>query len=98
MFKYATSKNKCRYIDNNFDLDLSYITPRIIAMGYPASGISSYYRNDIKDVARFLNLKHPKSYMVFNLEGTNYDASLFEGRVCRYIWKDHNSPSLVTVF
>ena len=82
--KKVTSTGKARYKGEGFDLDLSYITPRIIAMGYPASGMSSYIRNDIKDVARFLNLKHPKSYKIFNLEGTNYNSQLFRGMVNTY--------------
>lgn len=38
-------------MNDKYNLDLSYITPRILAMGYPASGTEILYRNDIKDVA-----------------------------------------------
>ena len=35
---------------NNVNLDLSYITSRIIAMSYPAEGFEGYYRNPIEKV------------------------------------------------
>lgn len=41
------SKEKIRFIDKDFNLDLTYITPRIIAMAYPANGFESMIRNKI---------------------------------------------------
>lgn len=42
----------CRFVKQQFDLDLTYITNRIIAMSAPAFGGHSSYRNDINVVAR----------------------------------------------
>lgn len=45
--------------EGEYNLDLTYIVEnRIIAMSFPGSGISSLFRNDIDDVARFLKEKH----------------------------------------
>ena len=51
------SKNKKRFIDRKFNLDLTYITSRIIVMGYPTSFPQSVVRNSLTDVANFLNVK-----------------------------------------
>ncbi|MDR3549528.1 MAG: hypothetical protein P4M11_14890 [Candidatus Pacebacteria bacterium] len=45
------SGKRNRYKEDGFDLDLTYITPRIIASSYPASGIEATYRNKVTDVS-----------------------------------------------
>ena len=61
------SGKKKRFIKEDYNLDLTYITPRIIAMAYPASGIESIYRNPIDEVVRFLKNKHEHHYLIVNL-------------------------------
>lgn len=55
--KKLVSKKKNRYRDGQFDLDLSFIRPNIIAMGYPSIGLESYYRNSMEEVRTFFNKK-----------------------------------------
>jgi len=44
------SKKKKRFTDDNFNLDLTYITPQVIAMGFPSEGAEGVYRNPLKQV------------------------------------------------
>ncbi|WZN61915.1 tensin phosphatase [Chloropicon roscoffensis] len=98
------SKNKRRYQDSSFDLDLSYITSTIIAMGFPAGDRSSgvlgliegFYRNHMRHVLAFLDQKHGGGrYKIYNLcSERTYDAELFDGKVASFPFDDHNCPPL----
>ena len=99
----AVSQNKRRYKQFGFDLDLTYITDRIIAMSAPAMGGHKTYRNDIHVVSRFLSLRHYASFFVFNLCDTfvssdgaigNYHAQMFFNQVQRIPFEDHGPPLL----
>eukprot|EP00750_Incisomonas_marina_P001294 INCI11089.1.p1 GENE.INCI11089.1~~INCI11089.1.p1 ORF type:complete len:460 (-),score=100.51 INCI11089.1:129-1382(-) len=86
------SKNKRRFIEGDFDLDLSYITEHIIAMGFPSEGSSALIRNSMEEVQRFLDTRHRGQYKVYNLcSEREYDTKThFEGRACRFPFDDHN--------
>lgn len=97
--KTIVSKNKLRTVEviqnRKYDLDLTYITPKIIAMGYPAEKIESMYRNDYNEVKAYLDQKHGKNYWVYNLcseKDRNYDKKKFEDRVTCYPFDDHHPP------
>jgi hypothetical protein len=62
-------QRKARFIDESFDLDLTYITDRIIAMSFPATGMEATYRNKLDDVAAMLKEKR----------------QLFDHQLCREI-------------
>eukprot|EP00761_Pharyngomonas_kirbyi_P008224 gb/GECH01008235.1/.p1 GENE.gb/GECH01008235.1/~~gb/GECH01008235.1/.p1 ORF type:complete len:470 (+),score=68.08 gb/GECH01008235.1/:1-1410(+) len=87
------SKEKKRYKAGGFDIDLSYITKRIIAMGYPSVSTEALYRNPMSEVIRFLEHEHRDHYKIYNLCAERcYDPSYFHGRVEHFPFYDHNAP------
>lgn len=99
----AVSQNKRRYKGHGFDLDLTYITDRIIAMSAPAFGGHTAYRNDIHVVSRFLSFRHYGRFWVYNLCDTyessdgvmgNYHPHMLFNQVQRVPFEDHGPPLL----
>ncbi|KAL6966002.1 Phosphatidylinositol 3,4,5-trisphosphate 3-phosphatase and protein-tyrosine-phosphatase pten2a, partial [Sarracenia purpurea var. burkii] len=89
--------------EGGFDLDMTYITENIIAMGFPAGDMSSgifgyvegFYRNHMEEVIKFFETHHKGKYKVYNLCSERlYDASLFEGKVASFPFDDHNCPPI----
>ncbi|XP_042495217.1 phosphatidylinositol 3,4,5-trisphosphate 3-phosphatase and protein-tyrosine-phosphatase PTEN2A-like [Macadamia integrifolia] len=101
--RHMVSQNKRRYQEGGFDLDMTYITENIIAMGFPAGDMSSgffgyfegFYRNHMEEVIKFFESHHKGKYKVYNLCSERlYDASLFEGKVACFPFNDHNCPPI----
>lgn len=96
----AVSGHKVRYRKEGFDLDLTQVAPRIIVHGFPAIGIEHIYRNPRYELKRYLELHHKDHYKVYNFcceYGRSYEPEVYEGRVERYPFKDHNTPPLETM-
>ncbi|SPQ99963.1 unnamed protein product (mitochondrion) [Plasmodiophora brassicae] len=89
------SKKKVRYQQDDFDLDLTYITDRLIAMGFPSDDIDGIYRNPFSEVYRFLETRHAGAYKVYNLcSERTYEPSKFHRRVALFPFEDHNVPNI----
>eukprot|EP01016_Furgasonia_blochmanni_P054300 TRINITY_DN8932_c0_g1_i3.p4 TRINITY_DN8932_c0_g1~~TRINITY_DN8932_c0_g1_i3.p4 ORF type:complete len:170 (-),score=36.74 TRINITY_DN8932_c0_g1_i3:1083-1592(-) len=94
----VSGKKKNRTKEMGFNLDLTYVCPRIVAMSYPASGLEATYRNNINEVAAYLQERHGDNYRVYNLSGRKYEENKFHFNVMSYEWEDHHSPPLDTLF
>eukprot|EP00210_Caulerpa_lentillifera_P009100 g8680.t1 len=89
------SKNRKRYTEDGFNLDLCYVTTRIIAMGFPAEGGQGLFRNPRSEIVRFLTQKHQGHYRVYNLcVEQKYNPSSLGGEVVHFPFGDHQAPPL----
>eukprot|EP00927_Polykrikos_kofoidii_P072518 TRINITY_DN68622_c0_g1_i1.p1 TRINITY_DN68622_c0_g1~~TRINITY_DN68622_c0_g1_i1.p1 ORF type:complete len:559 (-),score=37.41 TRINITY_DN68622_c0_g1_i1:59-1687(-) len=96
----VTGQNKRRFVSkhDDFDLDLSYISERLIAMSIPASSFPTrIYRNPIVEVVRFFQTYHADSYMIVNVcPEIPYPSSSFQGGVFQYFDVQDHTPPLIS--
>eukprot|EP00347_Sterkiella_histriomuscorum_P008249 403345808 len=86
-------KKEEKIVQDGCDLDLTYVTPKIIAMGYPGERLEQFYRNSMKDVQDFFKKKHSGFYKIYNLcKERAYSDKCFEKTCQRFIFEDHNPP------
>ncbi|KAJ9446537.1 Phosphatidylinositol 3 [Diplonema papillatum] len=94
----TVSSARRRYIAGGYDLDLTYITDKIIAMSWPSKGSEALYRNKMEEVALFLDKKHPDRYKVYNLcAEREYETDAFHNRVERIAIDDHQPCDLIMI-
>lgn len=51
-------------MEEGYELDLTYITERIIAVSFPRACSEEIYSHNLKDVTRMLKSKHADNYLV----------------------------------
>lgn len=81
------------------DLDISYITSRILVMPYPSEGIETAYKtNHLEDVKLFLDSRHPSyKYSVYNLSGRAYHSKFGQARAidCSFAYPEQFKAPLL---
>lgn len=98
--RHLVSGSKRRTQTGDFDLDLTYITPRMIALGLPASGLERLYRNPLSEVRDFLDATHPDKYAMVNLcDERDYSNADFPraAAVWRFPFADHHPSTLAAM-
>ena len=94
ILKRLVSKQKRRLQDEHFDLDMSYITERVIAMGFPSVGCETIYRNALPDVLEFFHEKHDDQVKIYKLcleKDRIYNKNIFsKSSVGLFPATDHN--------
>ena len=92
IFKRLVSKKKRRIQTEHYDLDMAYITERVIGMGFPSTGCETIYRNSLSDLKSFLDKYHGE-YKIYNLcieKKRIYPKNLWEDkRVGLFPFNDH---------
>jgi len=88
------SGDKRRYKEDGFNLDLTYITPRLIAMGLPGKGVSTLWRNRVEEVGKFLEQNHSGHYKIFSLGKSASDFFGIRNNAAWFGWSSKKAPPL----
>ncbi|KAI3970855.1 hypothetical protein MKX01_024502 [Papaver californicum] len=93
--RHLVSKKRRRMLVGGYDLDMSYITDRILAMSFPSERMRAMYRNPLWQVKSVLDMRHAGHYKIYNLcVEESYDPSHFHGRVEMFPFDDNHVPPL----
>lgn len=93
--RHRVADNRNRYEFDGFDLDLAYVTSRIIAMGFPSTGARTSFRNPKSEVDRFLRQAHGDDFRIYNLCAERSHANNgFERETVCFPCADHCPPDM----
>ncbi|XP_058870958.1 tensin-3-like isoform X5 [Acipenser ruthenus] len=81
-------------MEEGYELDLTYITERIIAVSFPTACSEETYLHNLQDVTRMLKSKHADNYLVFNLSEKIFDLSKLNPKIMDVGWPDLHAPPL----
>ncbi|XP_069388540.1 tensin-1 isoform X6 [Paralichthys olivaceus] len=90
----SRSASLLQALEESYELDLLYITERIISVSFPSSVDEQSYTANLQEVASMLRSKHGHNYLLFNLSEKRYDISQLNPKVLDFGWPDHHAPAL----
>uniref|UniRef100_A0A667YLI6 Tensin 1 n=1 Tax=Myripristis murdjan TaxID=586833 RepID=A0A667YLI6_9TELE len=77
-------------LDESYEVDLVYITERIISVSFPSSVEEQSYAANLREVASMLRSKHGHNY----LQAHSKYSAVFLSQVLDFGWPDHHAPAL----
>ncbi|XP_058908072.1 tensin-1 isoform X11 [Kogia breviceps] len=80
--------------DDSCELDLVYVTERIIAVSFPSTANEENFRSNLREVAQMLKSKHGGNYLLFNLSERRPDITKLHAKVLEFGWPDLHTPAL----
>ncbi|XP_074729601.1 tensin-1 isoform X13 [Strix uralensis] len=92
--KTSRSMSLTAAMESSCELDLVYITERIIAVSYPSTAEEQSFCSNLREVAHMLKSKHGENYMLFNLSERRHDVSKLHPKVLDFGWPDLHTPAL----
>ncbi|XP_007909360.2 LOW QUALITY PROTEIN: tensin-like [Callorhinchus milii] len=92
--RLSRSTSLVQTMEEPSDVDLTYITERIISVSFPSSVEEHSYRGNLREVAQMLLSKHGDNYLIFNLSERRHDISKFNPKVLDFGWPDLHAPAL----
>ncbi|XP_028282630.1 tensin-3-like isoform X2 [Parambassis ranga] len=81
-------------MEEGYELDLTYITERIIAVSFPRACSEEIYLHNLKDVTRMLKSKHADNYLIINLSERRHDLTKMNPKILDTGWPDLHAPPL----
>ncbi|XP_029423762.1 tensin-3 isoform X2 [Nannospalax galili] len=81
-------------MEDSHELDLTYVTERIIAVSFPAGCSEESYLHSLQEVTRMLKSKHGDNYLVLNLSEKRYDLTKLNPKIMDVGWPELHAPPL----
>uniref|UniRef100_A0A286X845 Tensin-2 n=1 Tax=Cavia porcellus TaxID=10141 RepID=A0A286X845_CAVPO len=81
-------------MERRWDLDLTYVTERILAAAFPAQPEEQRHRGHLRELAHVLQSKHRDKYLLFNLSEKRHDLTRLNPKVQDFGWPELHAPPL----
>ncbi|KAF6122285.1 tensin 2 [Phyllostomus discolor] len=81
-------------MERRWDLDLTYVTERILAAAFPARPDEERHQSHLRELAHVLQSKHRDKYLLFNLSEKRHDLTRLNPKVQDFGWPEMHAPPL----